>query len=289
VAPVTSWHIITGEYPPDPGGVADYTAVVARALVAAGHEVHVWCRGDAAGPATEPGGVRAHRVAGRFGPTGLARIDRELGRFDGPRTVLVQYAPHAFGWKAMNLPLAAWAEWRARRGDDVRVMFHEVTFPWVRRPLRHNVLAAANRVMAAVLVRACSRAYVSIPGWIPLLRRLGAGRVPIAWTPVPSNVPGDVLPGAAEGRRAEVTGGCPFASVVGHFGTYGPSITRYLARYSATSWTAERTCDSCCSGPVGIGGGGSGPAGGRAGPTGSSRPVPCPRPRSRSTCERVIW
>ena len=26
-------------------------------------------------------------------------------------------------------------------------------------------------------------------GWVPLLRRLGAGRLPIAWTPVPSNVP----------------------------------------------------------------------------------------------------
>lgn len=223
-------HIITGEYPPDPGGVADYTAEVARALVAAGHEARVWCRGNGGGPITEPGGVRVHRVAGRFGPAGLARLDRELDRFPGPRTILIQYAPPAFGWKAMNLPFAAWAlARRVRRGDDIRVMFHEVAFPWVRRPLRHNLLAAVHRAMGAVLVRACTRAYVSIPGWEPLLRRLGAGRVPMAWTPVPSNVPGDASPKGVEGRRAEVTGGCPVASVVGHFGTYGPLVTRCLA------------------------------------------------------------
>ena len=46
---------------------------------------------------------------GEFGPAGLRRLDRELDRFPGPRTVLVQYTPHAFGWKAMNLPFAAWA------------------------------------------------------------------------------------------------------------------------------------------------------------------------------------
>src|SRR5208337_3664604 len=140
--------------------------------------------GDEADTVALPGGVWVHRVAGRFGPAGLARLDRELGRFPGPRTILIQYVPHAFGWKAMNLPFVAWAWIRSiRRRDDVRVMFHEVAFPWVRQPLRHNLLAAVHRAMATVLVRSCSRVYVTIPGWVPILRRLGAGRVPIAWTP----------------------------------------------------------------------------------------------------------
>jgi glycosyltransferase involved in cell wall biosynthesis len=223
------WHLVTGEYPPESGGVSDYTAVLARDLVAKGHEAHVWCRGDADGPVTESGGVIVHRVAGRLGPTGLAKLGRGLDRFAGPRTILIQYVPHAYGWKAMNLPFAAWVAWRARRGDEVRVMFHEVAFPWVRHPLRHNVLAAANRAMAALLVQACSQAYVSIPGWVPLLRRLGSGRLPITWTPIPSNVPGDALPEEVRRRRAEVTGNCPIARVVGHFGTYGSLITQHLA------------------------------------------------------------
>jgi glycosyltransferase involved in cell wall biosynthesis len=221
--------LVTGEYPPVLGGVAAYTAAVAGALADAGAEVHVWAPGDADGPAAGPGGVVVHRIAGRFGPGGLARLDRGLDRFSGPRTVLIQYTPHAFGLKAMNFPFAAWAGWRARRGDDVRVMFHEVAFPWVRRPLRHNLIAATNRAMAALLVRACSRAYVSIPGWEPLLRRLGAGRTPIGWMPVPSNVPEEAPAAAVAARRAELTGGDPAARVVCHFGTYGPWITRTLA------------------------------------------------------------
>jgi glycosyltransferase involved in cell wall biosynthesis len=225
----TGWHIVTGEYPPDPGGVADYTAAVAGALAAAGAEVHVWAPGGMDGSAAGPGGVAIHRVVGRFRPAGLARLDRGLERFAGPRTVLIQYVPHAFGWKAMNLPLAAWARWRARRGDDVRVMFHEVAFPWVRRPLRYNLLAGVNRAMAAVLVRACTRAYVSTPGWEPLLRRLGGRRLPITWTPVPSNIPEEAPSAAVEVRRAELTRGDPTARVACHFGTYGPTVTRILA------------------------------------------------------------
>ena len=36
------WHILTGEYPPQPGGVSDYTRMVAEGLAAAGDEVVVW-------------------------------------------------------------------------------------------------------------------------------------------------------------------------------------------------------------------------------------------------------
>jgi glycosyltransferase involved in cell wall biosynthesis len=223
------WHIVTGEYPPDLGGVADYTAAVAGALADTGAEVHVWSTGDDSGAIASPGSVAVHRVAGRFGPAGLARMDRELDRFPRPRTILIQYVPHAFGWKAMNLAFVAWALTRSLlRRDDVRVMFHEVTFPWVRRPIRHNVLAAVNRVMAAVLVRTCTRAYVSIPGWAPRLRRLGAGRLPITWTPVPSVVPQQASSTAVAARRAKLTLNDPTVRLACHFGTYGPSITREL-------------------------------------------------------------
>ena len=39
------WHMITGEYPPQAGGVSDYSRVVARGLVAAGDAVHVYATG----------------------------------------------------------------------------------------------------------------------------------------------------------------------------------------------------------------------------------------------------
>ena len=150
----------------------------------------------------------------------LIRLNRELNRFVAPRMVLIQYVPHAFGWRALNIPFVAWVATRAWDGDEVRVMFHEVAYPWVARPIRHNILAAGNRAMAAILLWSCSRAYVSIPAWIPLLRRLDSRRVPIAWTPVPSNVPDE--PGILA-RRSQAS------MVVGHFGTYSSPITRMLS------------------------------------------------------------
>lgn len=221
-----SWHLVTGEYPPQPGGVSDYTALVAAALAAEVGTVHVWCTGSEAAPQAEPSGVVVHRVAGRLGVAGLARLDRELNRVPRPRTVVIQYTPHAFGWKAMNVPFAVWAASRRVRGDDLRVMFHEVAFPWVRRPLRHNLIAAVNRVMAAILTQACTRAYVSIPGWIPLL--LGLGRKPVRWTPIPSTIPDHAPSEQVLVRRRELTAGQPGAAVVGHFGTYGELITTLL-------------------------------------------------------------
>ena len=224
------WHLVTGEYPPELGGVADYTAVLGRALAAAGCEVHVWCPGEATGTTAEPGGVEVHRVAGRFGPAGLTRLDRMLDRFLGPRRLLVQYVPHGFGWKGMNVGFAAWVAARRHRSrDDVRVMFHEVAFPWVRRPLRHNLLAAVNRAMAAVLIRSCTTAYVSIPSWAGVLRRLGGRRVPVLWTPVPATVPTDPPAERVTEARARLTGGHPAVKVVGHFGTYAAPITSTLA------------------------------------------------------------
>ena len=44
------WHIVTSEYPPDVGGVSDYTRQVAEGLARMGDEVHVWCPRAAEGP-----------------------------------------------------------------------------------------------------------------------------------------------------------------------------------------------------------------------------------------------
>ena len=268
VSPVRrTWHIITGEYPPDSGGVADYTAAVAGALADTGAEVHVWASGDEPDAVALPGGVAVHRVASGFGPPGLARMDRRLDRFPDPRTILIQYVPHAFGWKAMNLTFVAWVLIRrVRRRDDVRVMFHEVAFPWVRRPIRHNVLAAVHRVMAAVLLRACTRAYVATPGWVPLLRRLGAGRLPIAWTPVPSNVPEEASTSAVAARRAELTMNDPTVLLVCHFGTYGPFVQlEPWALSCASCSTADLRSGRFSLGPGGTSGAASWPADGWTG------------------------
>ena len=217
-----TWHLLTGEYPPQPGGVSDYTHRVACGLAAAGDEVSVWapaCQGETP---TMPG-VTVHRVPGNFGPRGLSQLHRALRRGRGD-VLFVQYVPQMYGWRAMNLPLCLWL-WGL---CPVRpwVMFHEVAFPltW-GQSVRHNFLGAAHRVMASLVGRAAARVFVSTPAWLSLLPRGAAGRA--VWLPVPSNVGMTADPDAVQKVRDRVTAGRT-GPVLGHFGTFGSAITPAL-------------------------------------------------------------
>ncbi len=199
--PETGWVIVTGEYPPQSGGVADYSRLVAEGLAARGARVDVIAPECSAPDAAAP--VTIHRLGGDF-----AGMERVLDSIAGPRRLLVQYTPYAFGRRGMNLPFC-WRLWRRARMDEIWTMFHEVAFPmkW-GQPVRRNVLGAAHRAMAALLSRASRRSFVSTRAWLPMLAR------PAEWLPVPS-----MLPETA--RRTE--------NIVGHFGTYGPYTSADLA------------------------------------------------------------
>jgi hypothetical protein len=179
-------HIITGEFPPNPGGVSDYTAVVARALADAGEDVHVWTGGcEPAAPAGDR--VTVHRSLGTFDRRSLADAGVALDTFPAPRRLLVQWVPHAYGRSSMNLAFCLWV-WRRVRGhgDVLDVMVHE---PFLRFGfgLKQTVAAAVHRVMVSVLMRAASRIYVGTTTWEPLCRPY-AKRVAFTWTPVPSGI-----------------------------------------------------------------------------------------------------
>lgn len=166
-------EIIAGEYPPRKGGVADYTASVAEGLAQRGCPVRVWQRGEEEQFVTDSHGVLIHGCAGDFTGQGLRRLGHELDRLPGPRRLLVQYVPHAFGCKGMNLAFSEWVRARAfKHHDDVRIMFHEVAYPWVRWPLHHNLIAATNRWMVRRMLSGSSQIYVSTEAWIRLLERL---------------------------------------------------------------------------------------------------------------------
>ncbi|MDB4947860.1 MAG: hypothetical protein JWM27_509 [Gemmatimonadetes bacterium] len=224
-----AWHVVTGEYPPDRGGVGDHTRVLAAALAADGAEVHVWTGGDSTGTLGADG-ARVHRAAGAWDGAGLRRLSAEMDAFASPRRVLVQYAPRAYGRNGMNLGFCRWVHGRRGAGDDVRVMFHEPFFPFGRQALRRNALAAVNHAMAAVLLRAACRAYVSIPAWEPMLRPLAPGRLGrMRWLPVGSTIPREDDDGAVDAIRAGLPGRDGGRPIVGHFGTYGDAVASLLA------------------------------------------------------------
>ena len=222
--PAPAWHIVTGEYAPTPGGVADYSRSLARALVAAGDEVHVWAPANSA-PLTQDPGVALHPLPGAYGPQSLAVLARELRGQRHPQRLLIQYVPQAFGMRAMNLPFCAWVA--ALREPEVWVMFHEVALPWASGwRWRANAASAVTRAMAGVLAHRADRVFMSIPGWEPMLRGCTPAWRGGTWLPIPSNIPTS----ASRARAAEIRSrlASRAASVVGHFGTYGPLIASTL-------------------------------------------------------------
>jgi hypothetical protein len=173
-----TWHLVTGEYPPQRGGVSDYTRLVACGLAAAGDRVDVWAPACGMKEESDPA-VTVHRLRGRFGPRAMRELARAFDSANGAR-VLLQYVPHAFGMKAMNLPFCLWLY--ARRRHGAMVMFHEVMFPSERgQPIGHRLIGEVTCVSARASThprpgyrcRAPFRSSMTQRAWLP---RAGAMR-----------------------------------------------------------------------------------------------------------------
>jgi glycosyltransferase involved in cell wall biosynthesis len=220
---VNSWHIVTSEYPPDIGGVSEYTRQVAEALVAAGDEVHVWCPNRVSETASTS--VHVHGEMGAIRPSDLRRLDRRLRAHQPPRRLLVQWVPHGFGYRSMNVWFCLWIATRAWRGDHVQLVVHE-PFVEFSGSLRHRAMAVVHRLMTIVLLAASRHVWMSIPAWESRLRPYALGRrLSMAWLPVPGAAHSDTTAAAARQRRKESNDSRP---LIGHFGSYGRDVSALL-------------------------------------------------------------
>jgi glycosyltransferase involved in cell wall biosynthesis len=228
-----TWHIITGEYPPQAGGVSDYTKLVAEGLAAAGDEVHVWCPSLTNSAITkdetlDPGGVKVHRELGRITPGDLRKAGQLIDQHQAPRRLLVQWVPHAYGYRSMNLPFCLWLWKRARlQNDQVDLMVHEPFLGFGEGSGKQNIAATVHRTMIIALLKAAGRVWVSIPEWEMKLRPFIAGSSKtFAWLPVPSNIPLLDDPAGVATIRARYA--MPGELLVGHFGAYDKYLTERM-------------------------------------------------------------
>jgi glycosyltransferase involved in cell wall biosynthesis len=220
------WHIITCEYPPQIGGVSDYTQAVAAGLAVEGDEVHVWCPGSQPQESSVEG-VTVHAELGNLGPRALGEAGRKLDGFASPRRILVQWVPHGYGYRSMNLGFCWWLRNRAvRHGDRVEIMLHEPFLGFRWNSWRQSGAALVHRLMTMMLLGITNRVWMSIPAWEECWRRYALGRkVAFHWLPIPSGIPVIDNPAAAERIHRRYA---PEGVLIGHVGTYGWPVTAVL-------------------------------------------------------------
>jgi glycosyltransferase involved in cell wall biosynthesis len=216
-------HFLTPEYPPRHGGVADYTHQIATELSRRGERVHVWGPSGIAGQPGNP--IVVHPDLGRFRRADLRRASALLDGFPSPRRLVVQWVPHGFGQRAMNLPFCFWLWQRSLAGDAIELIVHEpfVTFSG---SVGQHVVAVAQRAMTLILLSAARRVWVTTRAWTPLLEPYLTGPgSKVEWLPVPSSL--QSAEAAAVGKaRARYAAEAEF--LVGHFGTHGSLVTSLL-------------------------------------------------------------
>jgi glycosyltransferase involved in cell wall biosynthesis len=221
------WHIITCEYPPQVGGVSDYTRLVAEGLASEGDQVHVWCPSNCAPESSTPG-VTVHRALGKLNGQALRHFGNCLNQFPPPRRLLVQWVPHGYGYRSMNLPFCLWLWTRAKfLKDDVQIMVHEPFLAFGEGSWKQDAAAVIHRMMSMILLNAATRVWISIPAWGDLLRPFLLGRrVPLEWLPVPSSV-GCALKVADTAENPGI-GNSGVRYTLGHFGTFSWPIVKML-------------------------------------------------------------
>ena len=129
----------------------------------------------------------------------------------------MQWVPHGYGWKAMNLPLCWWLYRRMRSGDEIDLMVHEPFVMFAGNPKRW-AMAAVHRLMISILLRASKRVWCAIPMWETLLRPYAPSNTDFRRMPVFSCVPSIGVDNASKIP--------PFA--LGHFSSFGTSTARPL-------------------------------------------------------------
>jgi glycosyltransferase involved in cell wall biosynthesis len=199
----TTIHVLGATQTAGTGGVSDYTSLLTSGLARRGAAVRSWD--------TAAADVRAELAAALMSQ---------------PGRLLVQYVPNAFGRRGANVAFCLWLLALRRRGVDVQVMFHEpyMYFSW-HRPLQ-SALAAIQRAMAAILLRASPVSYVSTERWQRYLAPLAPRRNRFVVVPIPSTVPHESRPEATAQWRRRLA---PDARLIGHFGTYGAHVRSELA------------------------------------------------------------
>jgi glycosyltransferase involved in cell wall biosynthesis len=216
--------LVTGEFPPDQGGVGDFTLRLAEALAALGHEVHV-----ITGPLRPhalcdllPAPCAVHRAVPFWG-WGCWRQVLRVARQERLDVLNLQYQAAAYGMH----PAVHFLPRRAVR-PPVVVTFHDLRVPYLfpkAGPLRWQIVRMLARRADGVIV-------TNQEDYLRLEEDLPQGR--LALIPIGSNIPPAPPPGYDRDAERARWGVGPGDLLLGYFGFLneskgGEELVRALA------------------------------------------------------------
>lgn len=215
--------LISGEYPPMRGGVADYTALLAAGLTRFGVEVTVLTSTRAAGTfvTTSP---QVFPWVESWGSRLWMRVHDHVERFD-PDVIHVQYQTGAFEMR-LGVNLLPWLNRLGRHRPRFVVTFHDLKEPYILpkigrlRHLATHVLAAG----ADAVVATNSEDFVRLGG-TKGDQRTGAswGRRPLRAIPIGSNIPARLPDGFDRQVWRSKLGVRDGETLIAYFGFLNPS------------------------------------------------------------------
>jgi glycosyltransferase involved in cell wall biosynthesis len=173
--------IYSPSVPREPGGVADQTLCLARALDAQGHRPLVLAgRGDASLFAPVPC------------ETGITPSDvPEAARRAGAAVVVMQYVPFLYARRGVAPSLARLPSLFRSAGVRWAVMLHEPYVPlnrpvwWITGPLQ--------RLQLFALLRGATAVYTPVPHYADIARRYAGRQTSVTVAPVGATVPTSTL------------------------------------------------------------------------------------------------
>jgi glycosyltransferase involved in cell wall biosynthesis len=231
--------MITCEYPPQTGGIADYSREVAAGLSRAGIPVRVWAPGNEERTARLSSRVTVVRSLGRFDPPSLFRTARKMRRAGAGRRLLLQWEPVGYGFLSVNVLFCLWIAWQAFRGAQLIVMFHETFLSYAKKTPKRLLAATMQRLMAFLLVQSARKVYVSTESGAAAVRKLSLTPNKVEHLPVFSNIDSGSDSSARIRRCDYVLDG---ETLIGHFGRYNsqtealviPTLAALLLRSKST-------------------------------------------------------
>jgi glycosyltransferase involved in cell wall biosynthesis len=148
-----------------------------------------------------------------------------------PPLMLLQYVPHMYGIRGMNLAFI----WRIARFRHVPmwVMFHEL-YVTVRKDAawKYRLVAAATQFMCRSISRRADYCFTTTMWGVGILRGLTRPGIPVEWAPVPSNIATLADCEAVRALRERLRGNSA-GPLVGHFAILDARMRHFVETAAA--------------------------------------------------------